>query len=123
MQLHSIRAPVCSIKLYTDSLVRELVAINKERQRAYTVCHMDVKVKKMLQQMAHRIGRREILVGAAPPCGFCGNSDARCHLAMNKAKTPKLVHLVPMDAFFLSRSDRSTKCRLCVHTAVQKFAD
>ena len=78
-----IRAPVCSIKPYADSLVGEAVATSKEGQRACTVCDMDVRVKKMFQHMAYHIGRGEIPVAAAPPCGFCGNADGRCHLVMN----------------------------------------
>ena len=84
-----IRAPVCSIKPYADSLVGEPVATRKEGQRACTVCDMDVQVKKMFQHIAYHIGRGEIPVAAAPPCGFCGNTDGRCHLVMNKVKTAK----------------------------------
>ena len=92
-----IRAPVCSIKPYADSLVGEPVATSKEGQRACTVCDMDVQLKKMFQHMAYHIGRGEIPVAAAPPCGFCGNTDGRCHLVMNKVKTAK-AHFQPTAA-------------------------
>ena len=82
-------APMCSIKRYADSLVGEPVARSNEGQRACTVCHMDIQVKKMFQHMTYPIGRGEIPIAAAPPCGFCGNTDGCCHLIMNKVKTAK----------------------------------
>ena len=85
---------VCSIKPYADSLVGEPVATSKEGQRACTVCHMDVQVKKIFQQMAYHIGRGDIPIAAAPPCGFCGNTHGRCHLVMNKVKTTE-AHFPP----------------------------
>ena len=58
-----IRAPVCSIKLCANSLVREPVATSKAGQRACTVCHMDVQVKKNTWRITLVEGHHVVSVG------------------------------------------------------------
>ena len=87
-----IRAPVCSIKPYADSLVGEPVATSKEGQHTCTVCQTDAQVKKMFQHMEYHIGRGDISIAAALACGLCGNTNGCYDLVMNKVKTAK-AHL------------------------------